>query len=485
MVRPSFQKLGAAAFFFLLQRVNGLCHHNPSASNSAPNTNYAAAQLPTSGTSGVDASAGGATTIIERDVVILGGGAAGAYSAVRLKDANKTVAVIDRDIKLGGHVDTFIPPGGGPIEYGVQAYIDNDQTRNFFNRFGVELNASGLSPFPSRLADFSTGFVIPNATAPNPFDYITPLINYLGTISSLFPFLSEGAYDIPSPVPEDLLLPFGTFLSKYNLTEVVPVVWIFAQGVGNLLEATTLNVLQNFGQPHISGLAAGYLYAPSGHQTLYDLAAEFIGSDNLFLGSKATSVTRSEQGVEVVVDGAVIRAKKILVTIPPTLDNLAPFELSEAETDVFSKWLNVPYFVGVTSGTGLADLTNYLNANLSSPYGLPSTPFVWRLETTGQSGYQTVKVIGEPSSDSSKSLLDDAVGKLAKNGSAPVLDAWEEHDNLQLHFSPEDIRGGVYGDLYALQGQQSTVWAGNAWCSDYSPLIWAFIENRTLPALLK
>lgn len=480
MVRLFLNKLRAAALFLLLQRVRAACHHNPNPSATAPNHNYVPggpAGLP-------NFIAPGAPSVVERDVVILGGGAAGAYSAVRLKDEGKTVAVVERDARLGGHVDTFFVPGGGPVEYGVQAYIDNNQTRDFFGRFGVGLNATGLSPFPSRLADFSTGFVIPNATAPSPFDYISPLINYLGTVSGLFPFLAEGAYDIPSPVPEDLLLPFGQFITKYNLTEVVPVIWIFAQGVGNLLDATTLDVLQNFGQPHITGLTTGYLYAPAGHQTVFDLAAEFIGAENIFFGSKAYKVIRSDAGVEVIVKGAVIKAKKLLVTIPPTLGNLAPFDLSEAEAAVFSRWSNVPYFVGVTSGTGLADLTNYLNTNLSSPYGLPSTPFVWRLETPGQAGYQTVKVIGEPSSDVAKSLVSGAVTKLT-NSSAATFEAWEEHDNLQLHFSVEDIRGGIYNDLYALQGQQSTVWTGNAWCSDYSPLIWAFIENRTLPALLQ
>lgn len=485
MVRLYINKLRAAALFLLLQRVRAACHHrNPNASPAEPSGAYNILPVSTPSSVPVFDTPGLPTVeVIERDVVVLGGGAAGAYSAVRLKDAGKTVAVVERDVRLGGHVDTFFAPGGGPVEYGVQAYIDNNQTRDFFGRFGVALNATGLSTFPSVLADFSNGFVIPNATAPNPLGLLTPLINYLGTVSSLFPFLAEGAYDIPSAVPEDLLLPFGQFVTKYNLTEVVPVVWIFAQGVGNLLDATTLDVLQNFGQAHISGLAAGYLYAPAGHQTLYDLAAEFIGTENIIFGSKASKVVRSDAGVEVFAGGKLIKAKKLLVTIPPTLGNLAPFELSEAETAVFSRWTNVPYFVGVTSGTGLANLTNYLNTNVSSPFGLPSTPFVWRFETVGQPAYQTVKVIGEPSSDAAKGLVGAALTRLT-NSSASTLEAWEEHDNLQLHFSVDDIRGGIYNDLYALQGQQSTIWTGNAWCSDYSPLIWAFIENRTLPALL-
>lgn len=430
-----------------------------------------------------DTSTSAQTSIVERDVVILGGGATGAYTAVRLKDEGKSVAIVERDIKLGGHVDT-IWGSTGVIDYGVQAYINNSETADFFGRFNVSLNTSGLSTFPSKLVDFSNGFVIPNATAVNPFDYITPLINYLGTVSELFPFLADGAYDLPDPVPEDLLLPFGQFATKYNLTEVIPVVWIFAQGVGNLLDAPTLYVLQNFGQPHITGLVSGYVYAPAGNQAVYDAAEDFIGTDNIFFQSKAASVARSDEGVEVTLAGVTIRAKKLLVTIPPTIDNLAPFDLSENETAVFQRWQNVPYYVGVTTSTGLADLTNYLNTNISSPYGLPATPFVWRFETVGQPGYQTIKVIGEPDSDAAKGLVTDAVAKISANSST-TFEAWEEHDNLQLHFSVDEIRDGTYKDMYALQGHKNTYWAGNAWCSDYSPLIWAFVENRTLPALLE
>lgn len=47
------------------------------------------------------------TDIIERDVAIIGGGSAGTYAAVRLKDLGKSVIVIEKDVVLGGHTDTY------------------------------------------------------------------------------------------------------------------------------------------------------------------------------------------------------------------------------------------------------------------------------------------------------------------------------------------------------------------------------------------
>ncbi|KAF5527188.1 Beta-cyclopiazonate dehydrogenase [Colletotrichum aenigma] len=438
-----------------------------------------------------DESAFAPEDIIQRDVLIVGGGATGTYAAVRLRDQNKTVAVVERADKLGGHVNTFHDPAtGASIDYGVQAYIQNDQTLQFFERFGVALNASALSPFPSKIVDFKTGFAIPNATAVDPNQLVGPLASYLFATMN-FAFLAEGAYDIPDSVPEDLLLPFGQFITKYNLTESVQVVWIFAHGVGNLLETPTLYVLQNFGQPHLLGLSAGYLYAPGGNQQVYDKAGEFLGGDVLY-SSTVVASQRSDDGVKAVVKTAtgrkLIKAKKLLITIPPTIQNLKPFDLDEEETSIFSQWENVPYYVGVVSKTGLPDLTNYVNVDVTAPDALPQKPFVWRLETVGVPGYQTVKVIGEPDSATAQSLVTGAVSRIGPSVGATAttgaeFSAWEEHSNLQLHVSTDAIKSGFYKKLYALQGKRSTYYTGNAWCSDYSPLLWAFTDKRILPSL--
>lgn len=45
--------------------------------------------------------------IINKDVAIIGGGSAGTYTAIRLKDLGKDVIVIEKDSILGGHTDTY------------------------------------------------------------------------------------------------------------------------------------------------------------------------------------------------------------------------------------------------------------------------------------------------------------------------------------------------------------------------------------------
>jgi hypothetical protein len=436
--------------------------------------------------------------LIYRDLVVIGGGATGCYSAWRaIEGGNLSVSVIEVSDRLGGHVDTFYDPATNrPVDYGVQAYINNEQTQEFFARFGVALNASTTSPFKTYVADFKAGVVIPNATYPDPTTLIGPLTNYLGVMSTNFPFLSEGTFDLPDPVPEDLLMPFGQFVAKYNISDVVSVIFTFAHTVGNLLEAPTLYVVQNFGAAHILGLASGYMYAPAGNQAVYDAAAEWLG-DKVVYNTKVASTIRNQDGTTTVMlsNGAAIAAKKVLVTIPPTLDNLAGFDLDDEETYLFEQWSDVPYYVGVTTQTGLPDLTNFINVDTTSVGNLPSVPYVWRLETVGVPGYQTVKVIGEADSVKARGLVYDAVTKIGNSlatldlgGSTgpgdDIFAAWQPHALLGLNVPTDSIRSGFYKSLYGLQGRHNTYWTGNAWASDYSPLLWAFTDMRVLPLIL-
>jgi NADPH-dependent 2,4-dienoyl-CoA reductase/sulfur reductase-like enzyme len=69
---------------------------------------------------------------IECDVCIIGGGATGTYSAVQLIDAGKSVAVVERSGRLGGHCETYRDPDTGEFEdYGVVVYHDIPAVTDF------------------------------------------------------------------------------------------------------------------------------------------------------------------------------------------------------------------------------------------------------------------------------------------------------------------------------------------------------------------
>ena len=195
--------------------------------------------------------------IITRDVCIIGGGATGTYSAVRLsQDMGKSVVILEKTDRLGGHTQTYTDPVTGfPLDYGVQAYHNISVVTNFFARFGVGLSAVPFTtPFTTEYVDLTTGKVVPGYTPPDP----TLALEILAGQLELYPYL-PGGYSLPDPVPADLLLPFGDFVTKYGLEAAVPLIWTFAHGVGDLLKATTLYVFQNFGLPQLESIATAFL----------------------------------------------------------------------------------------------------------------------------------------------------------------------------------------------------------------------------------
>jgi len=56
----------------------------------------------------VNGNSYGVDEVIIRDISIIGGGSAGTYSAIGLKDASKDVIVIEKEDRLGGNTQTFV-----------------------------------------------------------------------------------------------------------------------------------------------------------------------------------------------------------------------------------------------------------------------------------------------------------------------------------------------------------------------------------------
>jgi hypothetical protein len=150
--------------------------------------------------------------IVTRDVTIIGGGSSGTYAAIRLRELGHSVAVVEQKDTLGGHVNTFFDPvTGESVDYGVIVFEAIPVVLNYFAHFNITLvQASALGS--SSYFDFQT------ASPVNPAQVFTGNITqafegYLAQLSK-FPNLFSNGYQLPYPVPEDLLLPFGDFLDK-------------------------------------------------------------------------------------------------------------------------------------------------------------------------------------------------------------------------------------------------------------------------------
>ena len=178
----------------------------------------------------IDPTAFPASSTITRDVCIIGGGSSGTYGAIRLSDSGKSVVVVEAQNVLGGHTNTYTDPGtNDTVDYGVQIFHNLDSVRAYFARFDIPLQTAVLdSPGTvTEYVDFRTGEVVPGFTAPDP----SAAFAAYGAQVAKYPYLETG-FDLPDPLPADLLLPFGEFVEKYNLAALVPTLFRFIQGIG-------------------------------------------------------------------------------------------------------------------------------------------------------------------------------------------------------------------------------------------------------------
>lgn len=420
------------------------------------------------------------TEIITVDVCIIGGGSTGTYAGIKLKDEGKTVAIVEANDHLGGHIGTLYVDNK-PIDYGVQGFFNTDTTRKYLKRLGVDHEPLLPATLDVRQVDFNTGKLVPQGI--NPINMTASLLLYSAVISK-FRYIADGSFNLPDPVPKELLMPFGKFIQRYGLEGALPIIWTFAHGSGNILETPTLFVLQLFGTPHVNALLGGYVRAKRGTAEVYKQAAEVLGGDVIY-NSKVSELSRSEDGVSVVVRTKAgkqiqVKAKKLLVTIVPTLKNLEGFDLDQREKSLFRQWEWKNYYVGIVKNSGLPAKASVANLDPTKQSELPHTPFVWHLDYMGVPDYHAIKIVGDSDLTESKAqeLVLEGIKRMGTAGTFPIkkpeLAVWGSHVPLTLAVSKEAVENGFYRDLYALQGHKDTFYTGLSFCSDYSTLLWEF-----------
>jgi len=426
--------------------------------------------------------------VVTRDITIIGGGSSGTYSAIRLRDLGKSVAVVEATGRLGGNTQTFTDPNtNATIELGVQVFHPFPVVTNYFARLGVAsaiatIGGGGNSSGASQFADFKTGKFDPTFS---PGDMPTALAAYAALVAQ-FPFLDFG-WVLPDPVPADLLLPFGQFAKKNTLDAMVPFVWYFAQGIGDILSIPTVYVMKYLGISSLTDLETGFLVtALHDNSLLYLSAQSILGSDVLY-NSTILSVQRDNDGVRVVVqEGSkltLIKSSQIVVAIPPTLDNLRRFDTTHEENRIFKQFKHTEYFTALLRNTGIpSNVSSLTNVSPGAPFSLPSPPSLYSIDQTGVPGLvsatyiSTTPTVGNTIPEAMISQIKKVVVP-GKGPSDPVFADASNHRPFELSVSGEAIKNGFYRDLYALQGKERTWWTGAAWHAHDSSLIWRFTEG--------
>ena len=463
-------------------------------------------------------NAGQWSKVVTRDVCIIGGGGSGAHAAVLLMDRNKTVAIVGRNDRLGGHAETYIDPvSQTPVDLGVAIHQPIPAVLSFFQRFGVDLlnmattqwnqpgqpaNKSlpslGYRTFPKYL-DFRSGVAVQRPQA-DP----TAAFNRAAEVLARYGCLVRGCSDF-NPVPEDLYIPFGAFIEKYGLGDVVPIWYTYTQGMGDLLQNPTVYAIKYFNLDDIKALTQGHLLAASGNTAeLYSRVAKYIGESNLFLESTVIAANRGNQTTtgrrEILISTresglVLLSCNQVLLTVPPTFENLDGWDLSSEEQDVFSQLSGSNgYWTGLVSNVGLNQSFTYWNAAAKTPFNIPVLPALYSLAPSGVlDDVWVVKFTANTpalTDDQVRDYIRAEVRTIQRANCAKVTEikfpALIPHLPFMLQASGDLIRKGFLGRLSALQGGfgGSMFYSGAAFHTHYTSLLWRFNEEVVIPMMM-
>ena len=431
--------------------------------------------------------------VIYRDVCIVGGGSTGTYSAVQLTDMGKSVVIVEAENRLGGHTQTYTDPTtNGTIDYGVMVWHQLDIVKKYFARFNVPLSIADTSQpgVMTEYVDFSTGKIVQGFTPPN----FTGALAAYRVQAAKYPDLERGFY-LPDPVPEDLLLPYGEFVKKYSLESLAYFHFHFAQGLGNLFNHLTLYVFKNFGLDLLRDLLQiGFVVTTHrDNSALYEAAqAELGGKNALLLSSRVMSMDRSTpHQAKVLVQNPsglkLIIAQKIIFTIPPKLNNLGGWDLSNQEIELFRQFNNSGYWTGILHNTGIPDNVSLYNTGTNTLYHIQDLPGTYDFSPAGVPGLHTV-LYGSDTTLSDIQVQANILAEIERLHTAgtiprpagaatvPEFAVFASHTPYELTVSADAIRAGFYTKLYALQGQRNTFYTGAAFHTHDSSLLWQFTE---------
>ncbi|KAK4120595.1 FAD/NAD(P)-binding domain-containing protein [Parathielavia appendiculata] len=448
--------------------------------------------------------------VITRDVAIIGGGASGAYAAVRLKeDFNKSIVLVEKANRLGGHVDTYKDPKTGNwYDFGVQNWNDYGPAKAFFDRMGVPVGAPGRNVLASRYADFTTGAGV-NFTPPANADRVAALGRFLNATAPYEQYFLPGYWNWPAPdkIPEDLLLPFSDFVEKYDIRDSVNQVFqVTGMGVGDMSNALTLYVLGAFGPPMMRAfLGQGASFTPDTRRNiaLYEAIQTRLGA-NVLLSTVVTSSIRTNLGHTLYTKSAdgkarIIIARKLLMAIEPTPANMEPFSLDQAEQSVFSKFKFSTVQAGIVAHPSLPINGTIINTPAAAAPNnylvLPKPDFVVRFDHMG-GGSDLFRVLvvgaGVVTVQQAQDMVRQDLARLIAAGTLPAtadpaalleFRAWADHGGMHMHASAKELRDGFVQKLYALQGRRGTWWTGGAFSVQFQSILWAY-DDVLLPKML-
>ncbi|PWY90409.1 putative FAD dependent oxidoreductase [Aspergillus sclerotioniger CBS 115572] len=423
---------------------------------------------------------------LTRNTIIIGGGPAGTYASIRLHQTNHSVLLLEQKPRLGGQTTTYhLPATHLPIDYGVTYYQNLSIVRSFFTHFNIPLSYSAFD-FPTDMFDFTTLAPIP----PTSSNVSTAAMNRYMDILAQYPYLKVG-WELPDPVPEELLKPFGEFMAEHGLLDALRELGAQIDPLGDWPNKPTVYVMKFMNRDVLEGGRKGFV-RPEGRDNslLYERAErQLSGSGGVMVGVRVLSVVRDDSSGVVVTfrqsDGEVVTVKgeRLIVAIQPSIPGMSAFDLSPQEKNLFSQFHYTFFYTALIRVKGLPTNTCYMNRGADDPFLLPRLPGMLQLKPTDDgelkvANYMSHTALSEE--EVKRGILHDLESIRKRSGvefPEPEFLALGDHSPYDLAVGGEAIRKGFYRELNALQGVRRTYYTAGTWESFSTPQIWEFTEE--------
>lgn len=434
------------------------------------------------------------------DVVIIGGGASGAYGAVRVQDMGKKFLLIEKEDRLGGHTSTWRDPvTGNPFDYGVEVFMNMTISRDFFARFNVATQAPVFGASQTLYADFRDGQVV-NYTAPSQEEMNAALrrlaVEWNKYESMILP--TSSGFPAGNQIPEDLLLPWAEFARKYDVEAATSRIWGAV-----VIDPRTSRMIDMWKGMDPSVLRGTMQPVSSNNSEIFGKMTEYLGQ-NVWFESQVVSSKRSAKGVQLQVrrkDGSMttINAKRLLISAGPETLTREVFDLDATEEKLLHSHTGDRYFVGIVAHPSLPAYAVFNSLPEAAPanHGItPVIPFLQSFNFIGNSSSGPLYrvVVATPMSmnmDGAKDVVRTSLQKMMDAGTLPTGDinrldfkSFDDHGMLYRRWTVDQMRGDIIRQVNALQGLRSTWYTGAAWAAHNAAMLWNTTET-ILPRVLQ
>ena len=435
--------------------------------------------------------------ITERDVCIYGGGVFGSYAASRLRQLGKSVIVIDTNDHLGLAAHVYhCALNGKDTDCKAQLLHHTTAGMNLHARYSAPLKSSNIpAGMPTLFADFQRGDPL-QLPVYSPKDIAAASATY-AELRAQYPYLDE-TYDLPKDVPKDLLLSVDEFISKYDLQPLASIFNALLQGWPQFGDLPTLYLFKCISGDALTAIPSNILLP----MVNCDIGGTFrcvqfsFDKKDLLLSSTIVLADRSS-GIVIWAQTPTgmqkIHTKKLLVTVPPVMENLGGFDLDENEIETFSAFRPMNNWSGLLRHSSIPEGTRIINCGTNTPFHemqLPGSQGF--IPTADLEEYSWVYTSYKPTTqfDAEQYVLDELTrlkaGGIIKGDSMgqPDVVAISHCRNYALTVPAESIKGGFYRKLNALQGQKNTCFAGAAFSSQRFVNVLDHVEKHVLPLLV-